>query len=88
MRVKPQIDVMFNISRFGKLGIFHSNEQTERSLAKHGSRCCTTWNLPHVFNVSASAFQNTKRNRNRTQNHHISHVETLFEIKNKGAASP
>ena len=43
-------------------------------------------NLPHVFNIPSTAFQNAEWHCYNAQYHHISHVETLFKIKNKGAA--
>lgn len=45
-------------------------------------------NSPHVFNVSAPAFQYTQRDRNQGQTHHPCDIKELFEIENKRAAGP
>lgn len=45
-------------------------------------------NSPHVFNVSAPAFQYTQRDRNQGQTHHPCDIKELFEIKNKRAVGP
>lgn len=47
-----------------------------------------TENSPHVFNVSAPAFQYAQGDRDEGQAHHPADVKALFEIKNKRAAGP
>lgn len=43
---------------------------------------------PHILDVPSAAFQDTNGNSDHGQQHHISHVETFFEIENERGASP